>query len=514
VKQKPLNALPVSACVLLDGRSGLGFALPLFADPAAMNRWLVQDVDEASERIAGFRKLEDHESEVIPITNGPIAHVNGPQIYTFVTKDGKVIAGELRELEPILRAFLDHSVENAVRLQIVELVGTATEKRNERQRMRQIILQKSGPVAAESFYQGSVLRIALWGVLLSKASDKDAAKRILMARNKVDIRVEQNGEINVDLSALNPEDYSNLPTSQIISNLEEEFQPIRGHMKMTESSPGSFTKNFGWNQRPPGLRALYDAIQAGFGGIIANVSRDEFRARCGIADRDRQLIPLNFFLHNTIRGKGNFVSVDELVRQALLSAHSPRFDRLALFAFHLARVGTRLGNAGTPSGADFANGYVRSQLWEDDGWKTSNLTEDKVEKYFAKAIKVRGKDTLHKCVTNYLYLMEVCGLRYQSATFVDTALDQWAEPALFLAFDRYLLDHKSINDFTLDCQALRPKPGKFSVIDDLLKMIETDEIYKLMGASSEYVRNIAPSAAERYLKERWAGPWTGPTNAS
>ena len=93
---------------------------------------------------------------------------------------------------------------------------------------------------------------------------------------------------------------------------------------MASYPPGSFTKNFGWARRPPGLRALYDAIRSGFRGSIASVSRDDFRRHSGIADSDRQLIPLNFFLHNTIVQGANVVSIDELVRHALSSGHSRR----------------------------------------------------------------------------------------------------------------------------------------------------------------------------------------------
>ena len=93
---------------------------------------------------------------------------------------------------------------------------------------------------------------------------------------------------------------------------------------MASYPPGSFTKNFAWARRPPGLKALYDAIRSGFRGSMAPVSRDNFRRYSGIADSDRQLIPLNFFLHNTIVQGANVVSIDELVRHALSSGHSRR----------------------------------------------------------------------------------------------------------------------------------------------------------------------------------------------
>jgi hypothetical protein len=125
-------------------------------------------------------------------------------------------------------------------------------------------------------------------------------------------------------------------------------------------APGSFTKNFGWNLAPPGLNRLV-VIRAGFGGVAQRVTRNHFRTHCGISDR--QLIPVNFFLHNRIVGGVNYVTADELVRHAINNPHSRRFDQLAIFSMHLARMGRRVGVAGDPGGAAFANDFVRNRLW-------------------------------------------------------------------------------------------------------------------------------------------------------
>src|SRR5215211_1025892 len=82
-------------------------------------------------------------------------------------------------------------------------------------------------------------------------------------------------------------------------------------------APGSFTKNFGWNVAPPGLNRLHVVIRAGFGGVARPVGREIFRRQCGLTDRNRQLIPINFFLHNTVISGTNYVTADELVRHAI-----------------------------------------------------------------------------------------------------------------------------------------------------------------------------------------------------
>lgn len=254
---------------------------------------------------------------------------------------------------------------------------------------------------------------------------------------------------------------------------------------MTKYKPGSFTKNFGWNRHPPGLSALYVTIRSGFGGRAVSVSRDDFRAACGVAGTAQQLIPVNFFLHNTVMAQGNYVSVDELVRHAINNPHSRRFDRLALFALHLKRQGKRIGVAGEPAGAAFTNEFVRTRLWDGGGWRSDRLTDDEVERSFDKTIIAEGDDTVHKCMTNYVYILEMSGLKGQSTKFINTHIDEWIGPALFLAFDRYWLDQYATGT---------PTP------DDLLRMVEDDELYKLMGVPHDYVWEVAKLFAAEYLE--------------
>jgi hypothetical protein len=249
--------------------------------------------------------------------------------------------------------------------------------------------------------------------------------------------------------------------------------------------PGSFTKNFGWNRSPPGLRALYDAIRLGFGTSRTSISRDSFRRSCGIADSSRQLIPVNFFLHNSIITNTNFVSLDELVRHALTHPHSRKFDQLALFSFHFARMGRRLGVAGDARGAGFAREFVISRLWERAGWNSASLTERTVETAFNASIIATGLDTVHKCVTNYLFMLEMCGLREQRTPFINTHLDEWIGPAMFLAFDRFVLDGSV---------AATP------TVSELVHEIEAAEIYKLVGTSKDYTDTVAPVFAREYIE--------------
>jgi hypothetical protein len=253
-------------------------------------------------------------------------------------------------------------------------------------------------------------------------------------------------------------------------------------------APGSFTKNFGWNLNPPGLHALYVAIRSGFGGVAQRVSRDHFRSHCGVQDHNRQLIPVNFFLHNTILRGVNYVSVDELVRHAINNPHSRIFDQLGLFAMHLSRMGNRNGVAGDARGAAFTGDFVRNRLWNNGGWESNRLNDIEIESSFQATIQAQGDDTVHKCTTNYHYMMEITGLKGQHTPFINNHIEEWIGPGLFLAFDRYALDGTG---------AGAPTPTQ------LLSMMNADELHKLMGTNKPIWIQSPPFSPTSI--RRWAG---------
>lgn len=255
---------------------------------------------------------------------------------------------------------------------------------------------------------------------------------------------------------------------------------------MPAYAPGSFTKNFGWNLAPPGLNRLHVVIRAGFRGVAKNVERDTFRRQSGLSDPNRQLLPINFFLHNTVVGRKNFVTADELVRHAINNPHSGRFDQLTLFAMHLSRMGRRVGVAGNAQGAAFTNDFIRNRLWNNGGWQSARLTEAEVETAFNATIQAQGADTVHKCVTNYLYMMEMMGLRGQHTQIINTHIDEWVGPGLFLAFDRYSIDRGALTQ------------------TDLLALVKQDELQKLMGTTAlTWTASHPLSQTNIFPWERW-----------
>jgi hypothetical protein len=248
--------------------------------------------------------------------------------------------------------------------------------------------------------------------------------------------------------------------------------------------PGSFTKNFGWDRAGPGLSKLYRSIQRGFSGELRRVERGDFRQKSQVRDSDRQLIPINFFLANEPDGGSNYVAVDELVRQAVTQPHSPSFDMLALFALHLARVGHRPQITGHTHAGRYLGDFVRDVLWIDGGWKLSRLTEPTVEAYLQAHIAAEGDDTIAKCRTNYLFILEMAGIRASPRRHVSFATEPWIEAALFLAFDRYSIEAPPLL-----------QPGA----DELLAALTADEAHKLLAMEVDELWRRAGLASAKYI---------------
>ncbi len=213
-------------------------------------------------------------------------------------------------------------------------------------------------------------------------------------------------------------------------------------------APGSFSKNFAWHGT--GLRKLHQAIRRGFVGSLVPPNRQAWRVNSGIGDASLELIPINFFLHNAT-GR---ISVDELVFQATVRPHSVRFDRLALFALHLNRTGTR--RAGVERPAMWANEFVRQALWQNGQWLAANLEDQVLDPFIGGTMKAQI-DVRIKCRNNYRHLFELCGYWPAKTASVNSMANDYFSPALFLSWDRFILDNgpQSSDDLIAYAQAAR-----------------------------------------------------------
>ncbi|MBS3929131.1 MAG: hypothetical protein KGZ65_13315 [Sphingomonadales bacterium] len=203
---------------------------------------------------------------------------------------------------------------------------------------------------------------------------------------------------------------------------------------LDEWHPGSFTKNFSWGPETRGFAELHRVIRIGFEGQLRDVTRSEFRKRIISIDRP-DYIPLNFFLFNQIRNGIDFVCVDELVFQAINFKHSAHFDRLALVAFHLSRVGHWKRAAPYQSRpALWAFHYLADRVGSQLAWNTRSISANDIETFVSNDSRYRAK-TSRKLATNLSYLYKLGRVR----DFESTKPEQWWLNGLFLALDRYLL---------------------------------------------------------------------------
>jgi hypothetical protein len=202
-----------------------------------------------------------------------------------------------------------------------------------------------------------------------------------------------------------------------------------------EWRPGSFTKNFGWGERRAGLRLLHRTIRVGFGPEEGDVPRELFRKRTRAAGLG-EYIPVNFFLFNRPIGGVDHIIFDELVFQAMTSAHSPRFDKLALFAFNFSYVGRwARARQHQQRPALWAFDYIRRRVAAELNWDTRNVTADDIERFVTSDPRYRAQ-TARKLATNLNYLYQIGRL----SEFADPRVDRWWVDALFLALDRLIED--------------------------------------------------------------------------
>ena len=203
-----------------------------------------------------------------------------------------------------------------------------------------------------------------------------------------------------------------------------------------EWRPGSFTKNFSWGESS-GLFQLYECIKLGFNGVMEDTPRNEFRRRVQNSGRP-DYIPLNFFLFNQIRDGIDYVVADELVFQALSGEHSPRFDKLALFAFNFSYAGKWTGASRSQRRpALWAYHYVRDRVARDLNWEVGSVTASDIQQFIHEDRRYKG-ETTRKLATNLHYLYSIGRL----SEFAEKRVERWWVDALFLALDRLIEDRR------------------------------------------------------------------------
>jgi hypothetical protein len=242
----------------------------------------------------------------------------------------------------------------------------------------------------------------------------------------------------------------------------------------------SYTKNFSWNHS---YKTLHSAIRNGFAESLVPVTRDKWRSRSRIADADRQLIPMNFFLYSMLGLNEDFLMVDRLVERACAHPYGKDFARLGLFAFHVANSGS-WRRSKWPNGrvAGWANDHIREFAWRNGAWMSAAFEERALEKFIEERIKGEPV-TKRKVLTNYLYMLESAGVLVDGELQEPEFNAPWPVDATMLFWDRQIFDRN-----------LRPSSG-FKVFEELFF---EHEIHKLLGTTEKQGRAFAMAAYRDY----------------
>jgi hypothetical protein len=243
---------------------------------------------------------------------------------------------------------------------------------------------------------------------------------------------------------------------------------------------GSYTKNFGWEES---YEKLHSAIRKGFSAELAPVTRDAWRERSEIADPDRELIPLNFFLHSRRGLNDVFIIADRLVERAF-DPYNTNFASLALFAFHLAMSGT-WHHSKWPDGrvAGWANEFIRAVAWRDGRWRSTAFTEQALKLFLEETVD--GEDvTKRKVLTNYRYMLLSAGALMDDQIQQPNLQAPWLTDATQLFWDRQIFSgelNRSSNQKDFEAAFFR------------------HDIHMLLGCTAEEGRIISLSTYRPYI---------------
>jgi hypothetical protein len=239
-------------------------------------------------------------------------------------------------------------------------------------------------------------------------------------------------------------------------------------------TPGSFTKNFSWNES---YERLHNAIGFGFSGGSMPVTRDTWRTHSKIHDGDRELIPMNFFLYSVLGTKEDYLLVDQLV-DAAADPYNAQFTQLALFSFHMAKSGKwRKSSWYDGRVAGWANDFILA-AWDHDDWAEEAFSDERLFAFIERHVEAEAV-TQRKVFTNYRYMLKSAGILDEERLQPNNLRQRWFVDAVQLVWDREIFDG-----------TLNPTASLRTLESTLIDK----EIYKLLRCSKDQCRAFARAA--------------------
>ena len=143
----------------------------------------------------------------------------------------------------------------------------------------------------------------------------------------------------------------------------------------------------------------------------------------------------------------------------------------------------------------WANEFVRLTLWQEGQWQAAGLEDHVLDTAIADRMSAQS-DVRIKCRNNYRHLFELCAYWPAKLGTINSMADEFLGQALFLSWDRLVLDNG----------------GQSAVA--LADYARGQELHKLLGVPEELVLDQVPRVASLYLQlsglQRFSAPPAAP----
>jgi hypothetical protein len=210
----------------------IGFVLPLFKNDKKDLDYL--QVPHRQEKAIDTFLVAEHKSKAVELGRICYASPGDPLVYVFINVDGKVHAGTLEQLKPILRGFASGSAQHPeVIMQIEELFG------NEQSRFvatRSFIgtMKSLAPTqsATRSFVESDI-RNWIWSRLLDKKPANNSGLSIYRELAKIKVRLAHNFQVQFDESANTI--WSNRDIEEIVESASSYYSVIFNELREAET---------------------------------------------------------------------------------------------------------------------------------------------------------------------------------------------------------------------------------------------------------------------------------------
>lgn len=196
-------------------------AEPLFSQPGSTELF-VQEIDEVTNRICGFRSVESNDQDARIVTSALKTSLGEAPVYCLQFEEKPPAIGTAAALKPYFLAILaDDSSPVGLKIQVAEIIGIASSRKKAKEQFDREI-SVTNPSSGMAYHR-SVARTALWRKLSSAAIDHEARQRFILSRSFADVEVGLDGTISLELGDLQRSDFPSIDFDTLAAEIEKEI---------------------------------------------------------------------------------------------------------------------------------------------------------------------------------------------------------------------------------------------------------------------------------------------------